>query len=104
MSLNAESLSNHAKTVFLARLAHVLTVYARDTYEVGTERVLQPEMLRAYNELLHRVTAAVREHLLAENGYSVETIVELVRDFGAKHNRSSAMNQAIEFASKELTA
>lgn len=49
MGLNVESLSNHAKTVFLTRLANVLTICARDTYEVGTERVLQPEVLRSYN-------------------------------------------------------
>ena len=56
MSLNVESMSNHAKTVLLARLASTLTICARDIYEVGTDRVVQPELLRGYNELLHRVT------------------------------------------------
>src|SRR5690349_4253970 len=62
MSLNVDSMSNQAKTVLLANLASTLTICARDTYEVGTDRVVQPEMLRAYNELLHRVTGAVRDH------------------------------------------
>ena len=39
MPLNVESLSSHEKTVLLARLASKLTVCARDTYEVGTDRV-----------------------------------------------------------------
>ena len=47
MLLNVESLSEHAKTVLLARLAYTLAICARDTYEVGTERVVQPELLRA---------------------------------------------------------
>jgi hypothetical protein len=71
MSLNIESLSNNAKTVFLARLAHASTISARDTYEAGTERVLEPEILRSYNELLHRVAGAVTNHLEEVEGYWV---------------------------------
>jgi hypothetical protein len=63
MSLDTESLSNAIKTIFLARVAHELTFSARDTYEAGTENVLEPQVLRAYNETLYRVTAAVHEHL-----------------------------------------
>jgi hypothetical protein len=73
MSLNIESLSNNAKTVFLARLSHALTISERETYEVGTERVLEPEILRAYNELLHRVAGAVANHLEGVEGYSLES-------------------------------
>ncbi len=58
MSLNIESLSSAPKTALLARIAYTLTVCARDTYEVGTEDVLDPQTLRAYNELLHRVTGS----------------------------------------------
>jgi hypothetical protein len=63
MSLNIESLSSAAKARLLARIAHSLTVCARYTYEVGTENVLHPQTLRAYNELLHRVTSSVVSHL-----------------------------------------
>jgi hypothetical protein len=38
--LNIESLSPAAKAALLARIAHTLTVCARDTYEVGTENAL----------------------------------------------------------------
>ena len=76
MGLNVESLSNQAKTVLLTRLANVLTICARDTYEVGTERVLQPEVLRSYNELLHRVIGAARDHLSGSAGYSLQDILD----------------------------
>lgn len=33
---------------------------AKRTAEVGTENVLEPQILRAYNELLHRVTGSVK--------------------------------------------
>ena len=37
---------------------------ARGAYEVGTENIIKPQLLRTYNELLHRVTGAMRDHLL----------------------------------------
>jgi hypothetical protein len=59
MPLNLESLSYEAKTAFLARMAHTLTICARGTYEIGTDNVLNPQILRAYNELLHQVTGSI---------------------------------------------
>jgi hypothetical protein len=101
MSLNIESLSSASKAVLLARLAHALTISARDTYEAGTDRVLEPEILRAYNELLHRVCGSVTEHLMAHQGYSVESILELMRAFGQKYSRVNAIKWAIEWASEK---
>jgi hypothetical protein len=101
MSLNIESLSSASKAVLLARLAHALTISARDTYEAGTDRVLEPEVLRAYNELLHRVCGSVTDHLLAREGYSVESILEQMRAFGQKHNRVNAIKWTIEWASEK---
>jgi hypothetical protein len=98
MSLSIESLSNVAKAVLLARLAHALTISARDTYEAGTDRVLEPEVLRAYNELLHRVCGSVTDHLMDGRGYSVEIILEMMRAFGQKHNRVDAIKWTIENA------
>lgn len=102
MPLNAESLSNHEKTVLLARLANTLTICARDTYEVGTDRVLQPELLRAYNELLHRVTGAAKDHLLKSEGYSLKEVLEMLREFGEKNGRTGEMRWALEHATKSL--
>ena len=71
MPLNLESLSDDEKTALLARIAHMLTICARDTYEIGTENVLNAQMLRAYNELLHQVIGSVISSLL-KNTYSLQ--------------------------------
>jgi hypothetical protein len=100
MSINVASLSNHEKTTLLARLAATLTVCARDTYEVGTQGVLQPGVLRSYNELLHRVTGAVRDHLSGSKGYLVEDILEMMRVFGEQNQRTIEIRWALEEATK----
>ena len=100
MSLNLTSLSNHEKAILLARLANILTICPRDTYEVGSEVVLQPGVLRAYNELLHRVTGAVRDHLLGTEGYSLEDVLEMMRVFGETNQRTTEIKWALEQASK----
>ena len=104
MSLKTELLSDHEKAVLLARLAHTLTICARDTYEAGTEQVLEPETLRAYNELSHRVTGAVVNHLLEHEGYSLDSILEMVREFGETRNRVNGMKWAVDFAAKKGTS
>lgn len=60
-------LNRDQKIKALALLAHELTVLARDTYEVGTRDVLEPQRLRTFNEAQHAVTNAlihVVEHSL----------------------------------------
>jgi hypothetical protein len=95
-------MSKHAKTVLLASLASTLTICARDTYEVGTHRVVQPELLRAYNELLHHVTGAARDHLQESKGYSLQDILGMLREFGDKNGRTGEMKWALEQAAKCL--
>jgi hypothetical protein len=96
--MNIDSLPRADRTAVLARLAYELTICARTTYEVGTENVLEPQVLRSYNELLHCVTAAVREHVLGTDGYTLETILEMVREFGTRHHRVGAVNFALDRA------
>jgi hypothetical protein len=96
MSLNIQSLSNNAKAEILARIAHRLTICARDTYEVGTDDVLEPQVLRAYNELLHRVIGAVSDHLLNREGYSLPTILEMMDGFSTRYNRPNGIAWAKE--------
>ena len=102
MSLNIETMSNHAKTVLLASLASALTISARDTYEVGTDRLVQPELLRAYNELMHRVTGATLNHLLGREGYSLNDILEMLHAFGNENGRTGEIKWALEQAAKSL--
>jgi CRISPR/Cas system Type II protein with McrA/HNH and RuvC-like nuclease domain len=101
VSLNIESLSDKEKVAFLSRLAHEITICARDTYEVGTDDVLAPEILRGYNELMHRVTGAVVDHLVGAEGYSLKVILEMAREFGKRFNRVETMKWAIDSASRK---
>ena len=82
----------------MTRIAHTLTICARDTYEVGTEHVLDPETLRAYNELLHRVTGSVVSPLSSSPGQSLAVIVEMVHSFGTRHNRVREMDWVLQNA------
>ena len=98
MAINLELVPDSAETELLTRIAHTLTICARDTYEVGTEHVLDPETLRAYNELLHCVTGSVVSPLSSSPGQSLEVIVEMVHSFGTRYNRVREMDWALENA------
>jgi hypothetical protein len=102
MPFDTTSWSSADKAYFLAVLAHELTVSARGTYEVGTDGVLQPEALRAFNEMEHRVTGSVRDHLRGIAGMPLEAVLEMLMDFGARHNQMAAIQYAISHA-QELT-
>jgi hypothetical protein len=95
MRQNIESLSHIAKLEFLARFAHALTICARDTYETGTGNVVEPHVLRNFNELLHRLTAAVLHHVVGTDGPSIESILEMARDLGARLNRTKEVDWAL---------
>lgn len=101
MSLDLELLSDATRASFLARIAHTLTICARDTYEIGTENVIDTRTLRAYNELLHHVTGSVVSHLSASEGYSLESVIDMIHSFGINHGRSQEMDWALSFAFKK---
>ncbi|HLX61359.1 MAG TPA: hypothetical protein VKX17_08770 [Planctomycetota bacterium] len=73
-------LSNSEKATFVARLASNLTVVARDTYEVGTENVVNAPRLRQFNEILHRVTDQEVGLLTGEPNYPDDVFVQIVLD------------------------
>lgn len=69
------SLEKDQRMLFLARLAHELTVVGRNSYQIQTEEVDQPGQLRRTNEILHRVTACLRDALMcAESRSFVESM------------------------------
>ncbi|MDD2815139.1 MAG: hypothetical protein PHP00_05295 [Thiotrichaceae bacterium] len=47
-------MSQLEKLTWLSRLLHSATIDARDTYQVGTNQLENPEKLRRYNEFMHR--------------------------------------------------
>jgi hypothetical protein len=98
MLLDTSSWSNAHKVQFLAVLAHEITVCARSTYQVGTTGVSDPEILRAFNEVEHRVTASLRDHLRGTEGIPLPTVLEMLTNFGTKHHRKSDVEYAISRA------
>ena len=53
------SLGAADKSAFLAKLAHAITIAARQTYIAGSSGVEKPELLREANEVQHRVLACL---------------------------------------------
>lgn len=51
------SLEKADQIIWLSRLLHVISMAARDTYEIGGDGVAKPANLRRFNELLHRVAS-----------------------------------------------
>ena len=45
------------KIIWLSKLLFITSMFARDTYQVGTVQVEKPDELRKYNELLHRIAS-----------------------------------------------
>ena len=103
MPLSVESLSDDAKTTLLARIVHTLTICARDTYEIGTENVLNPQILRTYNELLHQVTGSILSRL-AGSQEPVQSTIDMIRSFGIEQNRMEEINWALKYAPQRCNA
>src|SRR6266536_1365703 len=67
---------------FLAHLTAELTVWARGTYEVGTERVSDPVRLRAFNEFQHRMLGHLRNLIDGENErYPDDVVAQMLVDY-----------------------
>ncbi|MCY7376562.1 MAG: hypothetical protein LH472_11410 [Pyrinomonadaceae bacterium] len=74
-------LSNNEQADFLARLAWELTVAARETYEVGTDDLTNPKMMRSINEVQHRLLSQLSAMLRKdENRYPDEVFWQIILD------------------------
>ncbi|MFY9260524.1 MAG: hypothetical protein WAO71_08465 [Gallionella sp.] len=51
-----QKLNKMQKVGWLSKLIFFVSMFARDTYEVGGNAVVKPERLRKFNELLHRIS------------------------------------------------
>jgi hypothetical protein len=57
-----EELDDQGKTGLLMRLALQVSIFARDTYAVGSPGVENPESLREFNELLHKILGQMNKY------------------------------------------
>lgn len=69
------SQDNETKALFLANLAHALTIAGRDSYTVQTEGLDKPAQLRRINEIQHRVLACLRQILANQPDHSFQTSI-----------------------------
>jgi len=84
--------SSQEKSDFLIRLAHALTILARETYDVGGEGLSQPIRLRLINEIQHRVMGfliALREP--DARRYPDEVLVRIILE----HPEDSELQQEV---------
>ena len=63
-----ESLNKDQRVLWLSHLLFLVSMFARGTYEVGTESVDKPEELRRFNELLHRISSKQLDVILNKKG------------------------------------
>ncbi len=73
-----ESLSPAAQARCLGRLAHCVTIWARDTYIPQTEAIANPTRLRRMNELQHQITGQLNHVLHNTEGYADVDFIEII--------------------------
>lgn len=62
-----------------SQLLHLISMFARDTFEVGTDGVSKPGNLRRFNELVHRVATFQKKIATAsEHGMPDEDVFALL--------------------------
>ena len=77
-------LPNDKQVVFLAELEYQLTIYARDAYEPGTDRVSKPDRMRCVNEIMHRILGQQSKLLSSDgNRYSDDVFIQMVFDMAS---------------------
>ena len=73
------SYSMQEQAEYLVRLAHALTILARDTYEIGQDGVTNPARLRLLNEVQHRITSFLLALLKNEpQRYPEDVLVRII--------------------------
>ncbi|WP_431260868.1 hypothetical protein ACQ86G_12615 [Roseateles chitinivorans] len=74
------ALQRRDQIIWLSRLIHLISMYARDTYEVGTDDVVHPANLRRFNELIHRVASLQRSVAESSPGRPPEALFAMVEE------------------------
>jgi len=73
------ALTTEQQTRVLASYAHELTLVAREGYEVGTEHLINPALVRRINEIQHRVTSTIVSRLTdCEKRYPDNVLIEII--------------------------
>ena len=100
-SRQAEWIANLAfehRLRFLARLSFEITIAGRNSYEAGTDDLINPRQLRRVNEIQHRVAACLSQLLngTCPDGFShsIATWVLAASDTELRHILESCWSEA----------
>ena len=78
------SFSELQQAKFLSRLGHQITIFARDTYNTGTEELSNPRQLRCINELMHKILSQQSKILLGNrNRYPDDIFIKMIFNIAA---------------------
>ena len=96
-----EGMDQARRCRFLVRVSSWLTVAARGTYEAGTKKILEPEKLRGFNEILHLILSKLRAVLDEDpSSYPDDLFWQIVyrkaEDWELLSDLSWSLDQAIE--------
>jgi len=70
-----------AQLRLLALFGHELTIVARETYEAGSEDVVEPQRLRRINEIQHRVLGHINKLLDGDaERYPDDVLISILLD------------------------
>ncbi|MDQ3089331.1 MAG: hypothetical protein M3Q78_12165 [Acidobacteriota bacterium] len=99
------SLTRDEQIKFLAHFLHYLTIVARDTYQVGTENIINQPKLRTVNEIQHQISS----HLFAllENSlerYPDDVLMQIIFEQENKEIETEVMWAFSKVAERFLVA
>jgi hypothetical protein len=84
------TLSHDLRLRWLAELLSALTIFARMTYTVGGEGLDEPERLRRFNELFHRVAGQLRDAATGNPGRPddvfIKTLTAAIDELSINHS------------------
>lgn len=88
--------SEPQQIAFLSRLVAEITLLGRETYEAGTDEVIDPQRLRALNELQHRVASQL-VHLLEgdQKRYPANVFAKMLVEFAAGADLHASSTQDV---------
>ena len=72
------ALRDNARWRWFARLLYELTMLARGTYTAGGTGLDDPELMRRFNELVHRIASQQRENIEGIAGCPDDVFLKLV--------------------------
>jgi hypothetical protein len=72
------ALTREARLKWMSQLLFALTMFARDTYTVGTDGLDDPERMRRFNEMTHRATDQLRNQLDNTVGRPEEIFMKMI--------------------------